>query len=117
MFRSFTPLRSVRDWPAPKIRGFRPLRPPRWTASTWKIRLLGPFQHVTSIEQVVVGRHGLLIEHKGRRGLLLPQVAAEYRWTADVFLEQTCGKAGLPFDSWSRGAILYRFEAEVFGNR
>lgn len=82
-----------------------------------EISVLGPFQRVTSLEQVVVGRHGLLIEHKGRRGLLLPQVAAEYRWTADVFLEQTCGKAGLPFDSWSRGAVLYRFEAEVFGKR
>ena len=82
-----------------------------------EISVLGPFQRVTSLDEVVVGRHGLLIEHKGQRGLLLPQVAREYQWTADVFVEQTCGKAGLPRDSWSRGATLYRFEAEVFGNR
>src|SRR5262245_48005406 len=82
-----------------------------------EISVLGPFQRVTSLAEVVVGRHGLLVEHNGRRGLLLPQVAAEYQWTAHVFVEQTCGKAGLPHDSWSRGAILYRFEAEVFGKR
>jgi AmmeMemoRadiSam system protein A len=82
-----------------------------------EISVLGPFQRVTSLHEVVVGRHGLLIEHQGRRGLLLPQVATEFQWTAHVFVEQTCGKAGLPRDSWSRGATLYRFEAEVFGKR
>jgi len=81
-----------------------------------EISVLGPFQRVTSLAEVVVGRHGLLIEHNGRRGLLLPQVAAEYRWSAAVFVEHTCGKAGLPRDSWTDGgAALYRFEAEVFG--
>ena len=63
------------------------------------------------------GRHGLLVEHDRRRGLLLPQVATDYRWTADVFVEQTCLKAGLSRDGWQRGATLWRFEAEVFGDR
>jgi AmmeMemoRadiSam system protein A len=82
-----------------------------------EISVLGPFQRVTSPEEIVVGRHGLLIEHNGRRGLLLPQVATEYQWTTETFLEQTCKKAGLAGDSWQRGATLYRFEAEVFGTR
>jgi AmmeMemoRadiSam system protein A len=79
-----------------------------------EISVLGPFQRVSSVTDIIVGRHGLLVERDRRRGLLLPQVATEYLWTAERFVEQTCRKAGLPSDSWPREATLYRFEAEVF---
>jgi uncharacterized protein (TIGR00296 family) len=64
---------------------------------------------------VVVGRDGLVVEQGHRRGLLLPQVATERGWTPEQFLRQTCVKAGLPPDAWRRGASVYRFEADVFG--
>jgi hypothetical protein len=60
--------------------------------------------------------HGLVAEHEGRRGLLLPQVAIEWGWTPEQFLRQTCVKAGLADDAWQRGATIYRFAAEVFGD-
>ena len=82
-----------------------------------EISVLGTFQRVTSIDEIIVGRDGLLVELNGRRGLLLPQVATEYGWSAQTFVEQTCHKAGVPRDAWQRGATLYRFEAEVFGGR
>lgn len=82
-----------------------------------EISVLGAFQRVGALEEIVVGQHGLMIERDTRRGLLLPQVATEYQWTAETFVAQTCRKAGLPSDSWRRGASLYRFEAEVFGKR
>jgi AmmeMemoRadiSam system protein A len=82
-----------------------------------EISVLGPFQRVLSLEEIIVGQHGLLIERDRQRGLLLPQVASQYSWTAKTFVEQTCRKAGLPHDSWRRGATLWRFEAEVFGKR
>jgi AMMECR1 domain-containing protein len=50
-----------------------------------------------------------------RRGLLLPQVATEWGWTIEQFLEQTCLKAGLRGDAWQHGAGISRFDAEVFG--
>jgi AmmeMemoRadiSam system protein A len=80
-----------------------------------EISVLGPFERVTSHHEVIVGRHGLLIEHHRQRGVLLPQVATEYQWTAERFVEQTCLKAGLMRDGWRRGAVLWRFEAQVFG--
>jgi uncharacterized protein len=80
-----------------------------------EISVLGPLERVGAIGEIVVGRHGLLVEHNRRRGLLLPQVATDYRWTPEVFVEQTCLKAGLLRDGWQRGATLWRFEAEVFG--
>jgi uncharacterized protein (TIGR00296 family) len=63
-----------------------------------------------------IGVHGLVAEQGRFRGLLLPQVAIEWGWTAEQFLCQTCVKAGLPADAWQRGARIYRFGAEVFGD-
>jgi len=68
-------------------------------------------------EEVEVGRHGLVVSHHGRRGLLLPQVPTEHGWDRVTFLEQTCRKAGLPLDAWQKGATLEAFTAEVFGDR
>jgi len=81
-----------------------------------EISVLGGFEPVHSLADIDVGRHGLLVEDGWRRGLLLPQVAPEWGWDAAQFAAQTCRKAGLATDAWpSRGATLYRFEAEVFG--
>ena len=82
-----------------------------------EISILGRRERVTSPAELVVGRHGLVVEQDGRKGLLLPQVATEFQWTAERFVEQTCLKAGLSRDGWRRGATLWRFEAQVFGNR
>lgn len=71
----------------------------------------------TSVEEVEVGRHGLLITAGFRRGLLLPQVPIEHQWDRVTFLEQTCRKAGLPADAWQTGAVIEAFTAEVFGEK
>ncbi len=81
-----------------------------------ELSILSPLQQVTP-EEIEVGCHGLLITHNGRRGLLLPQVAAERQWDRLAFLEQTCRKAGLPSDAWQKGAVLQAFTAEVFGEK
>ena len=82
-----------------------------------EVSVLGPLEQIDPAEPgaVVVGRHGLVVEDGRRRGLLLPQVPLEWGWTSDEFLRHTCSKAGLPYDCWSSGARVYRFEAEVFG--
>jgi AmmeMemoRadiSam system protein A len=67
-------------------------------------------------ENIEIGRHGLLIQQHGRRGLLLPQVPTERNWDRTIFLEQTCRKAGLPADAWMKGATILAFSAEVFGD-
>ena len=67
-------------------------------------------------EQVVIGRHGLMVSQGGRRGLLLPQVPLEWGWDRETFLAQTCLKAGLPQDAWRQGAELQAFTAEVFSD-
>jgi AmmeMemoRadiSam system protein A len=79
------------------------------------ISVLSPIEPIGP-DQVVVGRHGLIISQQGRRGLLLPQVPVEHGWDRLTFLEQTCRKAGLPLDAWKSGAAIEAFTAEVFGD-
>jgi uncharacterized protein (TIGR00296 family) len=65
---------------------------------------------------ILVGRDGLIVDRPGASGLLLPQVGAEYGWDAEEFLAETCEKAGLPRNAWTRsGTTVRRFEADVFG--
>jgi AmmeMemoRadiSam system protein A len=82
---------------------------------TLEISVLGPMERADGPADFEVGRHGLMIEKGSRRGLLLPQVAVEWRWDATTFLAETCRKAGLAADGWQRGATIWKFEAEVFG--
>jgi AmmeMemoRadiSam system protein A len=82
-----------------------------------ELSLLGPLEPVAAIDEIEIGRHGLVVEMHWHRGLLLPQVATEWQWDRETFLVQTCVKAGLPRDAWKNGATLKRFEAEVFGDR
>lgn len=94
---------------------FPAVSPSEWRSVELEISVLGPIEPVADIGEVVVGRHGLSVEHGRRRGLLLPQVATEWKWSAAEFASQTCSKAGLPRDAWQTGAKLFKFEAEVFG--
>lgn len=65
---------------------------------------------------VTVGRHGLILRHRGSAGLLLPQVAVEHGMDALAFLEAVCRKAGLRADAWRHPeAEVLIFEAEVVG--
>jgi AmmeMemoRadiSam system protein A len=82
-----------------------------------EISVLGPLERISADPAAfTIGVHGLVIEDGHRRGLLLPQVAIEWGWTAEEFLCQTCVKASLKADAWRRGARVYRFAAEVFGD-
>ena len=63
----------------------------------------------------VPGVHGLLVVLDDHRGLLLPQVASERRWSAERFLEETCEKAGLDRNAWRDPRTnVFVFTAEVF---
>ena len=86
---------------------------PRLTA---EISVLWPRERIVGPADLEIGVHGLYVEKGVRRGLLLPQVAPEWGWTAEEVLEQVCLKAGLPPDARRRPDVaLYRFAAEVFG--
>jgi AmmeMemoRadiSam system protein A len=93
---------------------FPPVMPSELPLLHIEISLLTPERPIASADEIEVGRHGLIVEHGCARGLLLPQVAAEYAWDRETFLDHTCMKAGLPRDAWKNGARIHVFEAHVF---
>jgi AmmeMemoRadiSam system protein A len=93
---------------------FAPIAPHELDGVELEISALTPEQEIQDISAIEVGRHGLIIEQGHRRGLLLPQVATEYGWNRDTFLDHTCLKAGLPANAWRTGARIFIFEAQVF---
>ena len=103
--------------------GAAALQDPRFTPVTARelagihieLSVLSPLTPLSDPSALEPGRHGLVVVATGRSGLLLPQVAAEWGWTADEFLRQTCLKAGVAADAWRQGAQLFTFEADIFG--
>jgi AmmeMemoRadiSam system protein A len=96
---------------------FRPVAPAELPNLDVEISVLTPEREIGAIDEIEIGRHGLIIERGYRRGLLLPQVATERAWDVETFLAQTCLKAGLPEDAWRNGARIWIFEAQVFSER
>jgi len=67
------------------------------------------------VEKVEIGKDGLILKWAYGSGLLLPQVAAEYNWTAEEFLCNLSLKAGAPPDQWLiPGTVIFKFNALIF---
>ncbi|MDH4266900.1 MAG: AmmeMemoRadiSam system protein A [Deltaproteobacteria bacterium] len=80
-----------------------------------EISVLTPLQRIRDVQEIEVGKHGLYIKKGFCSGLLLPQVATEYKWDRVAFLEETCRKAGLPRNAWKeKDAEIYLFSADIF---
>ena len=67
------------------------------------------------LKKIKIGRDGLIAQADNYKGLLLPQVASEYKWCAKEFLNQTCIKAGLLPETWlQKSCKIYSFQAQIF---
>ena len=67
------------------------------------------------VNAVTIGTDGLIVAKGQARGLLLPQVAVDWRWDVQEFLSQTCIKSGLPPDAWlDESTRMYKFRSEIF---
>ena len=88
---------------------FRPVAGDELPTLSVAVSLLGPGLSC-SPDEIEVGRDGLIIEHAGARGLLLPEVAVDHGMDRRAFLEAVYHKAGLPADGWRVPGVLRRFE-------
>jgi len=83
-----------------------------------EISVLSPPDLVNDPRSVEVGRHGLHIQSRERRGVLLPQVATQYGWDLETFLAQACLKVGLPKNAWKWPETrISRFTALILGEQ
>ena len=80
-----------------------------------EISVLTPMKLIKSIDEIVLGKHGIYIKKGNRSGTFLPQVATETGWTLEEFLGHCSrDKAGLGWDGW-KDAEIFIYEASVFG--
>ncbi len=80
-----------------------------------EVSVLSALKRVDSIDEIEVGKHGIVLDGGITRGLLLPQVAEEFHWDKEAFLRHTAVKAGLPPEAWNHPAVqLFTFTVEKF---
>ena len=97
---------------------FPPLSAEELPETDIEISVLTPPAPLEDPEALEIGRDGLILEARGRSGLLLPQVATEWGFDRERFLAEVCRKAGLPEGAWhDPDAGLWVFQAEVFGEK
>jgi len=83
-----------------------------------EISVMSPVRQIKDVDEIKVGKHGIIIKRGFNQGLLLPQVATEQGWDRNTFLEHTCYKAGLSGDCWKKpDTEIYIFSAEVFSEK
>lgn len=96
---------------------FSQVTAPELAEIDFEISALTPPHDVASYQDIVIGKHGMVIEKNGRRAVFLPQVAPEQGWDLAETLTHLSTKAGLAADAWREGASYMVFEAIVFGEK
>lgn len=83
-----------------------------------EISVLSPLRKIDSLEEFVVGRDGILLQHKQRCAVYLPKVAVEQGWNKEETLQHLCFKAGLPHQTWQAPETTFHtFTAEVLSEQ
>ena len=93
---------------------FNPVSEEEITKLEIEISVLTPMQRIKSIDEIVMGKHGIYIKKDWNSGTFLPQVATETAWSKEEFLGHCArDKAGIGWDGW-KDAEIYTYEACVF---
>jgi len=97
---------------------FAPLREEEYPNISIEISVLSEPFPLLSYDEIVIGKHGLILDDLGRKALLLPQVPIEHNFDRDAYLSALCNKAGLFEDSWRESQLkLKGFTATVFSEK
>ncbi len=81
-----------------------------------EVSVMSPLRKISSPDEVVAGKHGVILKKGYNQGVFLPQVATEQGWNRETFLKQLGLKAGLDTDAYKTAELLV-FTAEVFGEK
>jgi len=83
-----------------------------------KISVLSDLKRIRSIDEIVIGKHGIWVKQGGRSGTYLPEVATELGWNREEFLSHcSAEKAGLPADAWKKGAEIYIYSSQILSGK
>jgi AmmeMemoRadiSam system protein A len=86
---------------------FSPVSPSELATLSVEVTVLTPPRPIDSWRSIVLGRDGIVLQHRGRRALFLPQVPGEQGWTLEQTLRALAHKAGLPESAWQSPRTEY----------
>jgi len=93
---------------------FRPVKEHELKDLEIEISILTPMVKISSIDEIILGKHGIYIKKGFSNGTFLPQVASETKWNLEEFLGHCSrDKAGIGWDGW-KIADIYIYEAIIF---
>jgi len=79
-----------------------------------EISVLSPLTKIESIDEIILGKHGVFIQQNYNTGTFLPQVVEKTGWNVKQFLGHCArDKAGIGWDGW-KTADVFIYEAVVF---
>jgi AmmeMemoRadiSam system protein A len=93
---------------------FQPLPLEELSETKIEISVLSLPQPIKDVQEIIVGKHGIIVSKGSYKGLLLPQVPVEWNWDRETYLTHGCLKAGLDEDEWKKDAQIEIFSAQVF---
>jgi len=94
---------------------FSPLASEEFDLIKIEISVLSSPRRINEYDEIIVGTHGIILEERSMRAILLPQVAVNNNFTREQFLSALCEKGGLPSDTWKiKKLSLQVFTANVF---
>jgi AMMECR1 domain-containing protein len=80
-----------------------------------KISLMSNLEQIYSEEDIVIGKHGLVIKNFEGEGAILPSEGVEHGCGRAMFLNEACHKAGLASYKWQDDDChVFRFEVVSF---
>ena len=93
---------------------FTPVTPDELEHIDIEISVLTPRVRANSVDDIIIGKHGIYVVYGNHSGTYLPQVATDMGWSKEEFFRSCCEeKAGIP-PQHCKDAELYLYEAIVF---
>ena len=95
-------------------RRFDAVKPDELENMELEISVLSPLKKINSVNEIVLGKHGIYIKDGDNSGTFLPQVATKTGWNLEEFLGHCSrDKAGIGWEGWKTSDIFI-YEAIIF---
>ena len=82
-----------------------------------EISLLSHSRTINTIDDIIIGKHGIIFEKDHKKSVFLPKVAVEQNWNVSTTLNNLAIKAGLDQHDWKIDSIIQIFTAQVFSDK
>lgn len=98
---------ALRDW------RFSPVTSEELPHIKIHISILSPIKDINSIDEFILGEHGIILIKGPFHAVFLPEVAVEQKWTKEQTLNHLSLKAGMRPNDWQVGARFKVFSSAV----